>query len=255
MTRGSPMNPAFARRIEEASLRAWPPLESEILDGWELRSSGGFSKRANSVQPYSPSARSLSDKIDRCEAWYEARGLPVVFRLTPFSDAGLDAALQARGYDAVEPTDVLSASLVAPSPPAPDVAVRELGLDEWVTSHMAMSDRPPQGAPLLRGILAGCGLRRFLGALTTDTASGPVACALAVVEEDLVGLFNMVTAKPHRRRGYAVALASSLLAWGFAQGARHAYLQVVRTNLQARALYQKLGFTDAYAYWYRARPT
>jgi ribosomal protein S18 acetylase RimI-like enzyme len=246
------MNPAFARKIEEASLRAWPSLEIEVIDGWELRAAGGFSKRANSVQPYSPSARSLSDKIDRCETWYESRGLPVVFRLTPFSDTGLDAALQARGYDAVEPTDVLSAPLGKPG--TLHDTVRELDLDAWVAHETSMRDRPPESVPLLRGILECCGQRRFLGALTPAAGSEPVACGLAVLDHDLVGLFNLVTAKPHRRRGYGMALTSSLLAWGVAQGARNAYLQVVRTNLQARALYQKLGFTDAYAYWYRVRP-
>jgi len=165
------------------------------------------------------------------------------------------SVLQARGYEAVEPTDVLTAPLPGRMPAPSGSAIRDLSLDEWVESHMTISGRPPQSAPHLRGILEGCSQPRLLGALAPDEAAEPVACGLAVVDEDLVGLFDLMTAKPHRRRGYGAALASSLLAWGHAQGARHAYLQVVRTNLQARALYHKLGFTDVYSYWYRVRPT
>jgi N-acetylglutamate synthase len=45
-----------------------------------------------------------------------------------------------------------------------------------------------------------------------------------------------------------------LLGWGLDRGARRAYLQVVKSNVSAAALYRKLGFADAYQYWYRIRP-
>ena len=97
----------LSRSIEHASLRAWPPLESTFIDGWELRFSKGFSKRANSVQAFGPSTRALADKVDHCEASYAARALPSIFRLTPFADPELDAFLEERGYEPVDPTAVL----------------------------------------------------------------------------------------------------------------------------------------------------
>jgi hypothetical protein len=81
--------PVSARSVEDASLRAWPALVQESLDGWELRYSAGITKRANSVQPLGPSNRSLSEKVSECEAWYSSRGLPTIFRLTPFADPDL----------------------------------------------------------------------------------------------------------------------------------------------------------------------
>jgi ribosomal protein S18 acetylase RimI-like enzyme len=74
-----------------------------------------------------------------------------------------------------------------------------------------------------------------------------------VLDRDLIGIFDLVTSPAHRRRGYGAALVASLLEWGFAHGARTAYLQVVKSNAAASALYRKLGFTEAYQYWYRIR--
>ncbi len=37
------------RRLEELAFRGWPALESRDLDGWRLRFSNGYTKRANSI--------------------------------------------------------------------------------------------------------------------------------------------------------------------------------------------------------------
>ena len=47
------------------------------------------------------------------------------------------------------------------------------------------------------------------------------------------------------------ASPQSVCAWGRAQGARFAYLQVVATNTAARPLYADLGFETVYSYAYR----
>lgn len=247
------MDPLVGRRIEDASLRAWPGLETETLDGWELRCAGGFTKRANSVQPFGPSTGALSEKIEDCEEWYRARGLPAVFRLTPFSDEALDALLEEHGYQLVEPTEVLSMGLGALSKYSAPRELREAGLDEWAQEYATLSDRPSNTVPLLRSILQACRQPCFRGAVSAGDRSENVACGLAVLDQDVVGLFDLVTAEQQRRRGYGTALVAGLLGWGVAQGARMAYLQVVKTNVPAPELYRKLGFTHLYTYWYRVR--
>jgi hypothetical protein len=37
--------------IEELSMNAWPSIQTVLLDGWILRMSNGYTKRANSVNP------------------------------------------------------------------------------------------------------------------------------------------------------------------------------------------------------------
>jgi ribosomal protein S18 acetylase RimI-like enzyme len=46
----------------------------------------------------------------------------------------------------------------------------------------------------------------------------------------------------------------TLLDWAHRRGAAAAYLQVTAQNSGAIALYEGLGFTEAYRYWYRALP-
>ena len=66
-----------------------------------------------------------------------------------------------------------------------------------------------------------------------------------------MGLFEVGTVPAQRRRGLATAVVEDLLAWGAGQGAERAYLQVMEANSPARALYARLGFQEAYRYWYR----
>ena len=72
------------------------------------------------------------------------------------------------------------------------------------------------------------------------------------VENELVGLFDIVTHPRRRRRGHAGALIASLLDVGRHAGATDSYLQVVADNAPAIALYDNLGFSRLYDYWYRS---
>ena len=79
-----------------------------------------------------------------------------------------------------------------------------------------------------------------------------LACGQTAVESELVGLYDVFTAPEVRGQGLARRLCSALLARAGAAGASMAYLQVDADNAPARAIYQRLGFDDAYSYHYRA---
>lgn len=57
----------------------------------------------------------------------------------------------------------------------------------------------------------------------------------------------------YRRKGLAEKLINDIFAKAYEFGARKAYLQVVRENKRAIALYSKMGFCTNYTYWYRKK--
>lgn len=62
--------------IEELSLNHWQPLSTLLYDGWVLRFAGGYTKRANSINPIYYSTCDLNIKITECEKIYSANHLP-----------------------------------------------------------------------------------------------------------------------------------------------------------------------------------
>ncbi len=81
----------------------------------------------------------------------------------------------------------------------------------------------------------------------------PVACGLGVLEDEHIGIFDVITAPEERRRGFATELLNGILRWAQARGATCAYLQVKMSNEAAWRMYQKAGFENVYHYWYRMR--
>lgn len=241
----------LVRRIEEASLNAWPARQHLLYDGWIVRLANGYTKRANSVTPLYPSQLGIDDKIAHCERLYRDRGLPPIFRLTSLAcPPGLDDALATRGYHIVDPTLVLHLDLANASLPPRSGPLRHASLDEWLRLYTRLSGTRPDDAAKHAEILRAIALSPLFASLY-DVEGEAVACGLAVLEGDLGGLFDLMTDPARRRQGHGTALVAGMLHWAAGAGARHAYLQVVRDNEPARRMYQRLGFREAYHYHYR----
>lgn len=238
----------LSRRVEEASINAWPAMQQVLLDGWLLRFAQGFTKRANSVIPLYEGEQALADKVRFCENLYARERLKTIFRLTSIGHhESLDAFLADRGYAHHDPTEVLTVALDAAHTPSPGLCL--LTIERWLEVYGRLTGMPEAAralhGPILRGIPLPCAYA------AVGTPDQPLACGLAVLEQDLVGLFDVVTNPGARRSGHGTELVASLLAWGHANGARRAYLQMVADNHAARSLYQRLGFEVLYHYWYR----
>jgi N-acetylglutamate synthase len=240
-------------RLEEVALNAWPALQQVLYDGWLLRFAHGYTKRANSVQPFYGSSLRLEEKITACEAFYAAKGLPCIFRLTPFSlPPELDTVLEGRGYAVVEPSRVMHRELKrGDGSRASGDGLREEPLDAWTELYGRFRGVALPATGVAAAMLGAIWPERRLVSLTHE--GEVVACGLAVLEREHVGLFDLVTARAHRNRGHGARLVTSLLAWGRQRGAATAYLQVVGSNHAACHLYEKLGFREAYEYWYRVQ--
>jgi GNAT superfamily N-acetyltransferase len=241
----------LSRRIEAASLRAWPALEEERLGGWTLRFTRGYTKRANSVIPAGPLPADPEERVAACEARYAARGLPTVFRLTSLgADPRLDRTLEGRGYREVDPTLVLHRPLGGPLPgvgaPAP---FAEHDADTWLALFARLHGIAPERHAVHAGIVHAIRPPCLFASVAAD--GEPAACGLGVLDGECFGLFDLVTAPERRGLGLGTALVAGMLARARERGARHAYLQVLASNVPARRLYDRLGFRELYRYAYR----
>ena len=243
----------LSRRIEEVALNAWPALQQVLLDGWILRFSRGYTKRANSVNALYPSEMNVRTKIDICEEHYRERGQSVVFRLTPFCfPTGLDEVLAGRGYERIHPTMVmhLDLSRARVATPVPG-DLRCQSLDDWMSSYCRMRGEPLSFHQTHRELLGMVPGSRYPVSLLSD--GQVVSCGLGVLERSYLGLFDIITHPEKRNMGYGTALICGILEWAQGLGARHAYLQVMMNNAPAQHVYHRLGFQDLYPYWYRVR--
>jgi GNAT superfamily N-acetyltransferase len=246
-------------RIEEAGLNASATSRQLLYDGWLLRFSPDKAQRARCINALAPSRLPLGDKLDFVRAHYRALGLPLLFRITPFSRPGtLDQELAARGFVEREDTRVMSGPLDQPPawslhrPLPPDHLLEQADAVHFAEAVGQLRGSPPEQRAAHAKRLADSPLPALRAVVTYDNA--PVCVGQCVLEERLVGLYDIVTAPQARGRGLARFLSAWLLAQAHARGARQVYLQVDADNHAARRVYQSLGLQDCYAYWYRAEP-
>lgn len=239
------------RRIEELGLNSSAPPGQLLYDGWLLRLLPGQAKRARCVNAVYPSSLPLREKVAYCEQLYRSHGLPVIFRITPFSEpAALDGELGQIGYRKFDETAVETAT-IDPARMVPGAA-KTLALPAWVEEVGRLRGSPP--------LHCASHLERLQNSLLPHTAlvirhnGVVVAAGLTIVEHGWAGLFDIITENTARSQGFGRQLVHGLLQAALELGARQAYLQVSADNTPARTLYRQFGFLQRYLYWYRTPP-
>jgi len=240
-------------KLEELSTNAWPALETMVHDGWLLRFADGYTKRANSISPLYPGTDELASKIAACEAYYESKGLPAIFKMTPFAEPhDLDERLEQKGYTAQAFTSIQAVSLdKVAAPSLHTVQVNEHYTAEWRDAYCRLSGQGEKAKETMTQTLRKIIPRAGYAALYLEDKV--VACGLGVVEREYIGLFDIVTDEAYRNRGLGEQLVLSLLQWGQKQGAAYSYLQVLQDNEPAMRLYKKIGYHEQYTHWYRVK--
>lgn len=245
--------------IEDASLNASAPPQQRWLDGWLIRFSPGKAQRARSINAVAAGRLPMQTKLALAEAVYLEAELPMLVRITPFSQPPqLDAHLELHGWQQHDPTLVLVCAdlkkFVAPTWAA--------GSACHTLSHTALAHAVGalRGSPLAQQQahaerLAQSPVTFQALAVRRNADQTVMACGQMACESALVGLYDVYTAEPARRRGLALALCTQLLVNAREQGARTAYLQVSADNTAAIAVYRQLGFSEGYRYHYRVKPT
>ena len=86
-----------------------------------------------------------------------------------------------------------------------------------------------------------------------DETGTIIATGLGIRDRDYVGVYAIHVHPAYRHRHYASSICRTILSEGIRLGATKAYLQVVEGNTPAITLYESLGFSYLYTYWFRAK--
>jgi ribosomal protein S18 acetylase RimI-like enzyme len=250
--------PLLLSRIEDAGLNASAPPQQRWLDGWLVRFSPGKAKRARCVNAVAVGRLPLAQKLALAKAVFDEAHLPLVLRITPFSQPqDLDRQLEQQGWPRIDDTRVMVRTALDV---LPDTALP--AGQAWQTlghNALALAVGKLRGSPLAQSQAHAQRLElspvpfRAL-AIRREDDGALLACGQFARESDLVGLYDVFTAEAARGQGLARRLCARLLALAREEGARSAYLQVEGDNDAARRVYSGLGFADGYAYHYRVAP-
>lgn len=238
------------RDIDLATIHTWPAAITEQRDGWHYLAASGVTGRVNAVWPIDWAGADLDAAITNVEAWYAAHNLPPRFKLTDgaYAPSDLTQHLARRGYEAVNPTLVMTASLssapgcfedvaIAPSiPPLFDQALRDSTPNaDDLEERRSIARRLPQPAAFA----------------VRERDGRALAVGASAVAETLAGVFLMRTVPEARRQGHALHILRALLQWARRNNATDAFLQVDADNAPAIALYEHEGFTKltTYRFW------
>ena len=252
---GISVSSALARLAENAGLNASAPPQQADIAGWLIRLSPGQAKRSRCINALAAGDMPLAAMLARCKQAFDAAGLPLIVRITPYSQpADLDERLAAIGWQAFDAAEVLVLRAI-PSDNSPDTALQALDATGYAqligdlrrssaVEIAAHAERLEQSTVLWQGFaLRGTG---------ADSSEQLLACGQIAREGRIVGLYDIFTPPEQRGRGHARRLCHELLRRARAEGAEQAYLQVGADNQVARRVYERLGFEFAYRYHYRS---
>ena len=223
--------------------RGWPAVESVALGDWELRHAGRFTGRANSVAVTGSPGLPFDEALERVLAFYRERLAPALAQVVVGSEndrllaaAGWTPMTGYRGGAVVQVAD-LAATYVSD----PLARLSPTADDEWL-SHYGRVDDPASA----RAVMEGPARVAFVSIGTPTVAIGRV-----VVTGEWAGLSAVEVDVAARRHGLARRIVETSLAWAVGHGADKAYLQTMRSNTAALALYRPYGFVDHHDYVYR----
>ena len=218
------------------------------IDGWLAALDAGSIRRAKSAVPLDHSLGPAA--LSEVEAAYWTEGLTPAFRIadTPGLQAVRDA-LTARGYAGEQPTLVKTGDverLAALRDRPGDLVERP---DEaWAGVFLGEGFDPEDGACRVAA------LSRSPGAVYAAAREDgrTVAVGVASFGHGWAGIHGMRTDARCRGRGLASMVLSALGRAIQARGVDRVFLQVTEDN-DARSLYRKAGFQEAWRYRYWTR--
>jgi GNAT superfamily N-acetyltransferase len=244
--------------LERAAFNAWPAIEQKEYQGLVIRYANGYTKRANSANLLKLDHTDFESLTEHVEHFFTQRKEPTIFRIPSYTQSEkYDEYLGNRGYQKQSLTLVLNCPLTADSAKQENrlkgrsVEVVSKCADKWLESYCLLSGQSLDHQSAHLSILEKIECATFFALLKIN--GEVVACGLGVVENEMLGIFDVLTRQQDRGKGYATYLLREIFSWALTVKATSSYLQVVAENNSAINLYHKLGYQQRYQYWYRSK--
>lgn len=224
----------------------WPAASQTQQGVWKIRDGQGGGKRVSSAELMVNTV--TKDDIDRAEAAMIDLGQDRLFMIRPGQD-GLDAMLEQRGYDIIDPVNIYvapSETVATQRPPKvmmfsvwPRLAIEEeiwkrggIGPNRW-----AVMDRVKGPKTTILG--------RF--------NDQPAAAAFIAGFGDTAMLHALEVLDHQRKQGVATHLMRHAAYWALDNGFTNISVVCVKTNTGANRLYSSLGMQLITGYHYRIK--
>ncbi|MFI7503866.1 GNAT family N-acetyltransferase [Streptomyces sp. NPDC049687] len=245
---------ASYEELARVASRAWRPVESERLGGWELRAAAGYTRRANSVLPLGDPGIPLDEALGAVRRWYRERGLPAYVQTATGAEGTqelLCAELERRGW-VREVTAQLWIGALAPIADRADaegvMSAREAD-EAWLARYQR------KGVSEVALKVLGSGPSVWFASVAAASGGAPAAIGRCVVDGRWAGFAAVEVDPAQRRQGLATTVMAALARRALDEGASAAWLQVEEENAGARALYAGMGFSAHHAYHHYREPS
>ncbi|UYP01318.1 GNAT family N-acetyltransferase [Oceanotoga sp. DSM 15011] len=245
----------FIQQFEQVTLNAWPALNEYYMDGWLLRFSNGFTKRANSVNILYDSNDDLEYKLKKCEGIYEKMNLRPIFKLTD-STHYIKEFLESHDYTPIGKSDVQLLHISHDDISFEEKSDSELVCfeefnEEWFEIFCNMKNLNLEQRSTAKKMFEKM-LNESLYIILKRNEN-IIGIAMAVFESEFVGVFDLIINEDFRRLGHGEYIMNFILNYSSERGYRKSYLQVLSDNESAFKLYEKLGYKTVYNYYYMVK--
>lgn len=250
--------------LQRVMAAGWPAVAQQGLGDWLLRSSSGFTGRANSVLTVGDPSLPLEKAIDYCEKWYREHDEPPLFQVcgpSGFDLAGhpVGAGLHDRGYvtgaGRADWERILVMTAQAKNIPpltdaSPPVDGDGLLRPEWLMAYGEQREVVPG---VTEAVLTGSGGQLFMSVRDPGTRR-IVGVARMSISPGWAGIFAVWVHPEHRRTGIASAMTAAIALTAKENNMAAVFLQVSGDNPGAIAFYEGLGFVVHHEYTYLGKP-
>lgn len=252
--------------LEKLAANTHPALEKIEYDSWLIQFAEGYTRRANSVLPLETGNIPLETKITECEKMYQQKNLPCIFKMTKAAPEGLQTALEAAGFKAEAPTELLTVNGDSPvlqerlesliEPENLGVIITSKPDQEWLDCFFEFEGRTePKTMKIATRQFEILEKNKDATVIycRIQMTGKNVAVASAVIQDGIFFLLNVVVKTECRGQGYGNLLLKEIIEAACMQGAERLCLQVVQDNTVAVNMYKTFGFEYYYTYWYMVK--